>query len=84
MLGTSEMTSQLPPNLARLFMPRPPLKFLPSGYNDSSNRPRVRLTGLSNYINLFGEREDESPPTVDEVKKLSKKVCLIPCLRCVP
>jgi U1 small nuclear ribonucleoprotein len=44
------MTSQLPPNLLRLFAPRPPLYYLPPTDLDPVKRPRPKYSGLAGVL----------------------------------
>lgn len=40
------------------------------------DHPRVRLSGLAKYVNLFVAREDECPPVEEKTIKLSCKVMI--------
>lgn len=58
------MTAKLPPNLLRLFAPRPPLNYLPPLSKDTSDRGPNKITGIAALVQrLRDEAED------DEVKQ---------------
>ncbi|KAJ3414116.1 hypothetical protein HDV05_007060 [Chytridiales sp. JEL 0842] len=44
------MTSQLPPNLLKLFAPRPPLKYLPPLGKQVSKKGRAAVSGIAEFL----------------------------------
>lgn len=68
------MSSNNPIELARLFLPRPPLKYLPPTEKDLPEPPSVKVTGIAEYVNLFSEVKDDDPATEAPKKTPSKKV----------
>lgn len=68
------MTSGLPPNLLRLFAPRPPLPYIPPSDMDPAKRKRLRYTGIAKYIKEFGNDKEYQPTeTADEKRKRLKQ-----------
>lgn len=52
------MTEKLPPNLLRLFAPRPPLPYLPSIDKDFHERYGQHFSGVSQYLKSLSEGFD--------------------------
>lgn len=65
------MTALLPPNLLRLFAPRPPLPYLKPLTKDTSDRGPDKLTGIAALVKrLRDEAEDaEYKQGLEETKK---------------
>lgn len=68
------MTAQLPPNLLRLFAPRPPLPYIAPVDKDPKKRKRLQYTGLSAYLNAVGEDDLEYVPTETMLEKSARLV----------
>ncbi len=53
------MTALLPPNLLRLFAPRPPVPYLKPLVKDDSDRGPDRLTGISSIVKQLRTEAEE-------------------------
>jgi hypothetical protein len=69
-----KMSSQLPPNLLRLFAPRPPLEYLEPIDKDFSQRKRIRYAPLSDYLPLCNGHDLDYQPTETAQQLKEKKV----------
>lgn len=58
------MTAKLPPNLLRLFAPRPPLNYLPPLSKDTSDRGPNKITGIAALVKQLRDQAED-----DEVKQ---------------
>lgn len=68
------MTSQLPPNLLRLFAPRPPLVYLPPIDKEFRQRRRPVYTGVGGFLGRLDHDQDYQPTkTLGETKRIQKK-----------
>lgn len=72
------MSSLLPPNLLRMFAPRPPLPYLPPLTKDDSDRGPNKLSGIGSLVKRLRDEAEEAelkqgledkPAADDEVKK---------------
>lgn len=53
------MTALLPPNLLRLFAPRPPIKYLPPCDKDFNQRRRPVYNGLAQYLEQCADHDQD-------------------------
>ena len=51
------MTSLLPPNLLRLFAPRPPLYYLPPSDVDFDERRKVKYHGIASILDKINDHD---------------------------
>lgn len=58
------MTAKLPPNLLRLFAPRPPLNYLPPMSKDTSDRGPNKISGIAALVKQLRDQAED-----DEVKQ---------------
>lgn len=58
------MTAKLPPNLLRLFAPRPPLNYLPPMSKDTSDRGPDKISGIAALVQQLRTQAED-----DEVKQ---------------
>ncbi|KAJ3250968.1 hypothetical protein HK103_003033 [Boothiomyces macroporosus] len=68
------MTSQLPPNLLRLFAPRPPLPYLPPVDPDPKNRKLPKYTGVAKYLEEHKTHDLDYIPTETMAQKQQKRM----------
>lgn len=66
------MTDRLPPNLLKLFAPRPPLPYLRPLDRDVTQRTGPRISGVSQYTSLLKDYDKDYIPTLtlEEKRKL--------------
>ena len=53
------MTSQLPPNLLRLFAPRPPLYYIPPSDKDFDERQSIKYSGIGDILGLIKDHDKD-------------------------
>ncbi|KAI9304692.1 U1 small nuclear ribonucleoprotein of 70kDa MW N terminal-domain-containing protein [Cunninghamella echinulata] len=65
------MTDKLPPNLLKLFAPRPPLPYLPPLDKDVDKRIGAKITGIAQYVDELKDYNKDYVPwkSIDEKKK---------------
>ena len=69
------MTSLLPPNLLRLFAPRPPLPYLPPVDKGSKQRKSVHYSGIGEILDLVNSSlDDDYEPTETMQEKKNRLV----------
>ncbi|CAO3637746.1 unnamed protein product [Cunninghamella echinulata] len=63
--------NKLPPNLLKLFAPRPPLPYLPPLDKDVDKRIGARVTGIAQYVDELKDYNKDYVPwkSIDEKKK---------------
>jgi U1 small nuclear ribonucleoprotein len=74
LLFSSEMTSNLPPNLLRLFAPRPPLEFLPPVDTDPGKKKTPKFTALSDFLDRAQGHDLDYQPTETAQQRKDRKV----------
>jgi U1 small nuclear ribonucleoprotein len=63
------MTCLLPPNLLRLFAPRPPVIWLPPCDKELAKRKKLKYTGLAEYMGRLDHDQDYTPAEKTFVSK---------------
>jgi U1 small nuclear ribonucleoprotein len=65
------MTDKLPPNLLKLFAPRPPLPYIPPLDRDPSKRKGAQITGIGQYFDQLKNHDPDYVPwkSIAERKK---------------
>ncbi|KAJ2495472.1 hypothetical protein GGI11_008419 [Coemansia sp. RSA 2049] len=63
------MTSRLPTDLLRLFTPRPPLKYVEPVDCPSDDKPRPKLTGISQYLSELTSTPKREPSETHRQQK---------------
>ncbi|KXN67528.1 RNA-binding domain-containing protein [Conidiobolus coronatus NRRL 28638] len=66
------MTDKLPPNLLKLFAPRPPLPYAPPLDNDPGNKRSPRFTGLAEFLPSLNENSSQFQPTETLMQKKAR------------
>jgi hypothetical protein len=74
LIFSSEMTSNLPPNLLRLFAPRPPLEFLPPVDTDPGKKKTPKFTALSDFLERAQGHDLDYQPTETAQQRKDRKV----------
>lgn len=67
----------LPPHIARIFLPRPPLRYLPPTDVEPTKRKLPYVTGLGAYVDLLGKEDPDMPayvPTKSHEQLRSERV----------
>ncbi|CEI95951.1 hypothetical protein RMCBS344292_10125 [Rhizopus microsporus] len=67
------MTDKLPPNLLKLFAPRPPLPYYPPLDKDPSKRAGCRVTGIASYVPLLKDHDPDYVPWKSLAEKRKEK-----------
>ncbi|KAI8319524.1 U1 small nuclear ribonucleoprotein 70 kDa, partial [Martensiomyces pterosporus] len=68
------MTSRLPPDLLRLFTPRPPLKYAQPADREPNDKPKPKISGIAQYLaDLKGAPKGELAETPQQRKQRQKK-----------
>ncbi|KAI8910381.1 hypothetical protein EDD86DRAFT_205258 [Gorgonomyces haynaldii] len=78
-LALFQMTSQLPPNLLRLFAPRPPVKHIPAIDKEFKERRTPQYTPVALFLEQLGDHDKDYVPTktLDEQRKEKKELARI-------
>ncbi|KAI7887140.1 RNA-binding domain-containing protein [Lichtheimia hyalospora FSU 10163] len=65
------MTDKLPPNLLKLFAPRPPLPYAPPLDKEPGKRTGARVTGIADYLPMLKNYDPDYVPwkTLEEKRK---------------
>ncbi|KAI8372204.1 U1 small nuclear ribonucleoprotein of 70kDa N-terminal [Blakeslea trispora] len=65
------MTDKLPPNLLKLFAPRPPLPYLPQLDKDPEKRVGCIVDGIASYVDQLKNYDPDYVPwkTLEEKRK---------------
>jgi U1 small nuclear ribonucleoprotein 70kDa len=63
------MTSELPPNLLRLFAPRPPLEYLAPVDTDPSKKRRPRFTCISDFVDTVHDQDYQPTKTAQQKRE---------------
>ncbi|TPX38250.1 hypothetical protein SmJEL517_g00383 [Synchytrium microbalum] len=71
--ATTGITSLLPPHLARLFHPRPLLPAPTPLDKDFEDKPKVRLDGIAQYLDLCKEHDKDYTPTETAQQRRERK-----------
>jgi hypothetical protein len=66
------MTANLPPQLLRLFVPRPPLPFSPPV--DQEFQKKINISGISSILNLAKNHDLDYVKTDTPAEKKAKRV----------
>lgn len=70
------MTDKLPPNLLKLFAPRPPLPYCPPLDKDPEKRVGCIVTGIASYANELENYDADYVPWKSLEEKRKEKVKL--------
>lgn len=65
------MTDKLPPNLLKLFAPRPPLPYAPPLDKEPGKRVGARVAGIADYVPMLKNYDPDYVPwkTLEEKRK---------------
>jgi U1 small nuclear ribonucleoprotein len=69
-----KMTDKLPPNLLKLFAPRPPLPYYPPLDKDPSKHVGCRVTGIASYVPMLKDHDPDYVPWKSLAEKRKEKV----------
>ncbi|KAJ3333085.1 hypothetical protein HDU93_008796, partial [Gonapodya sp. JEL0774] len=68
------MSAMLPPNLVRLFQPRPPLPYLEPVDKDVLNRRETKYTGsVAEFLESGKDHDRDYTPVVPVMERIKKK-----------
>lgn len=70
------MTTNLPPNLLRLFIPRPPLDYLPQTDLPPGKRLAAKVDGLAHFLPLCKDHDLDYKPTETHAHKKERLVSI--------
>ncbi|GAB5592282.1 hypothetical protein Unana1_07182 [Umbelopsis nana] len=68
------MTDKLPPNLLKLFAPRPPLPYIPPLDKDPSKRKGPQISGISQYTELLKNYDSDYVPWKSLAEKKKERM----------
>jgi len=71
---TPNMTDKLPPNLLKLFAPRPPLSYVPPLDKDPEKRVGCIVGGIASYVNELKNYDADYVPWKSLEEKRKEKV----------
>lgn len=71
-----KMTDKLPPNLLKLFAPRPPLPYCPPLDKDPEKRVGCIVTGIASHVNELKNYDADYVPWKSLEEKRKEKVKL--------
>lgn len=68
------MTDKLPPNLLKLFAPRPPLPYIPPLDKDPSKRKGLQISGIAQYTDMLKDYDLDYVPWKSIAERKKEKV----------
>jgi len=68
------MTANLPPQLLRLFVPRPPLPFLPPTDKTFEERKKLTISGIASFLDRCKDFDVDYIPTESPTELKKKRV----------